>query len=144
MLAFKQTRDTQSSTYQDSIMIRRLVFIEEQNVPEDIEIDENEAACLHVVAYQNDKAVATARLYQLDDKSFKVQRVAVLAEERGKHYGNHLLLALEQAGKELGGERFILGAQSYAIPFYEKLGYVINSDEYLEAGISHYDMEKRL
>lgn len=144
MLTFASTVDTQSPIYKDSLQIRRTVFISEQQVDPTIEIDEKENQCIHLVAYNPlGKAIATARLYPLSQTALKIQRVAVLKEERRKHYGEELMQQIEQIARDKKFTTLVLGAQNHALPFYERLGYSIIGEEYEEAGILHHDMEKQ-
>ena len=145
MLHFKYTEDVHSSIYEDSLLIRQSVFISEQHVNPAIEIDDKEKDCVHLVAYnQQEKAVATARLFSLSPSSFKIQRVAVVKELRGKKYGNAIMKKIEEIAKEKHIKKLVLGAQNYAIPFYEKLGYSPEGEEYEEAGILHRHMKKNI
>lgn len=145
MLRFEQTTDIESPIYRDALEIRLNVFVNEQNVSPAIEIDEKESSCIHVVGYdENNNPVATARLFPLDKKNYKVQRVAVLLTERGKQLGKLLMEEMEAIAREDRAKRIILGAQNQALSFYEKLGYTIFGEEYEEAGILHHDVEKRI
>ncbi|NEW62088.1 GNAT family N-acetyltransferase [Granulicatella sp. zg-ZJ] len=141
---FYWTQDINSLIYQHGLIIRQDVFIKEQQVPEELEIDEYESLCHYVVLYKDDQPVATARLLPKTDVLAKVQRVAVVKTARGAHLGEKLMLEVERYAKILGFRTLTLGAQVHAIPFYEKLGYVIDSDEYDDAGIMHKDMKKIL
>lgn len=133
------------SVYEDALDIRKNVFVVEQSVPEELEIDELENECHYVVGYINTIPVTTARLYVTSDNYVKVQRVAVSQTYRGKHLGNQLMKEVEKYAKsELCATILKLGAQQYAVPFYEKLGYTVYSDSYLDAGIWHKDMYKDL
>lgn len=133
------------SVYEDALDIRKNVFVVEQSVPEELEIDELENECHYVVGYINAIPVTTARLYVTSDNYVKVQRVAVSQTYRGKHLGNQLMKEVEKYAKsELCATTLKLGAQQYAVPFYEKLGYTVYSDSYLDAGIWHKDMYKDL
>lgn len=145
MLTFETTKNIDSQIYLDSLSIRRKVFIEEQHVDPDIEIDEKEAACTHIVGYNdNQQPIVTARLYPLSSHAYKIQRVAVLKEYRGKHYGQEILAKIDDIAQREGIKNLHLGAQNQAISFYEQLGYVIDGEEYEEAGILHHDMKKIL
>jgi predicted GNAT family N-acyltransferase len=136
----------------DALSVRRRVFIEEQNVPESIEIDAYDAdpatspGALHVVAYADGRCVATGRLLldAHDGEYPHVGRVAVLREERGKGYGRDIMLALHDAARGRGMPGIMLGAQVHAIGFYETLGYVVRGDVFLDAGIEHRWMDLQL
>ncbi|MGX7025124.1 GNAT family N-acetyltransferase [Vagococcus hydrophili] len=142
-MEIKQTTDLNSPTYQDALKIRKEVFVKEQNIPLDIEIAQ-ESDCLHFVLYDNNQAKATVRLLDKGNHIFKVQRMAVLKEARKKGYAKQLLLFAEQSAKETGATKIVLGAQESALGFYESLNYLVEDDEYFEAGIRHFDMEKEL
>ena len=127
--------------------IRREVFIIEQEVPEDLEIDELdhlESAATHVLLYDNEQAVATARLKPYNDDAAKVQRVAVLRQCRGKGYGDAMMQVLEKLARSQNYREVVLDAQCHAAGFYEKLGYEIISDKFMDAGIEHVRMKNAL
>lgn len=144
-MIFEWTTDIESATYKDALKIRHNVFVEEQKVPLELEIDELEDKTLHVVGYFDGKAVATARIYEKYSKTYKIQRVAVDSELRGQQLGAKLMQEVERYISEIGGHAMVLDAQDYAMPFYEKLGFkVTNSEGFLDAGIPHHSMEKEL
>ena len=124
--------------------LRRTVFIEEQNVPEADEVDGRDAGAVHLLARVDGRAVGTARLLVSGD-SGKIGRVCVLAEMRGKGIG---ALLIEAAVREFAANPAIgkvkLSAQINALPFYERLGFTAEGDEYLDAGIVHRDMFRTL
>jgi len=138
------TTDLDSNTYKDALTIRHDVFVVEQKVPMELEVDSLEDQTDHIVLYHNDEAVATARIYNLDNDTYKVQRVATLKKHRGQGYGKKLMQEIEQKVKTLGGSKLTLGGQNTALAFYEKLGYQIESDEFMDAGIPHHTMVKYL
>lgn len=125
--------------------IRREVFIEEQQVPEDLELDEYDATATHFLVMNDRKTVGTARFRPYDSAGTgKVERVAVLASERGKGTGAALMLFIEEYAKEQGYRQLKLNAQIQAKDFYERLGYVGYGDLFLDAGIEHISMQKKL
>ncbi|MBO8164940.1 MAG: GNAT family N-acetyltransferase [Brevibacillus sp.] len=131
----------------DALFVRRRVFIEEQNVPESLEVDEYdrpEAPTIHFVAYRDGKPVGAGRLRVYDRQTGKVERVAVLDSERGTGLGRELMLAMEQTARDEGFSQLKLNAQCHAQPFYEKLGYKPIGDVFDEAGIDHIAMVKSL
>lgn len=125
------------------LTIRETVFIEEQNVPRELEVDGLDDECRHCLAMLDDKAVATARVRVLED-CFKFQRVAVLPFARGSGIGAGLMRFVMRELPSIypdGPKRFFLSSQVSAIGFYERLGFKVCSDIYLDAGIEHRDME---
>jgi predicted GNAT family N-acyltransferase len=132
--------------------IRRRVFIEEQGVPEDIEIDEHDLpnawgkSALHALLASDDVPIATGRLLLEagPPHNAHVGRVAVLAEHRGSGAGKALMEALQDRARELGYQGITLAAQLHAVGFYEKLGYVARDDVFLDAGIEHRWMDLSL
>ncbi|MDF2558112.1 MAG: family acetyltransferase YjcF [Bacillales bacterium] len=121
--------------------IRRTVFIEEQQVPEDLEIDDLEESSTHFLVIDGEKAVGAGR-FRIKDGYGKIERICVLKEERGRKIGNLLMARIEDYAKEINMETVKLEAQVHAIPFYEKLGYDICSEEFMDAGIPHRLMTK--
>jgi predicted GNAT family N-acyltransferase len=137
---------------ESALNVRRRVFIEEQGVPEEEEIDRYDGdpsavgGVVHVLAMLDGFGVATGRLL-LDyaaGENAHIGRVAVLAEQRGKGYGRAVMLALHDLARERGLPGITLGAQLHAIAFYERLGYVARGDIFLDAGIEHRWMDVRL
>jgi predicted GNAT family N-acyltransferase len=128
--------------------IRKEVFVEEQGVPEDLEIDEFDASpesCHHVLVMDGEQPIAAARWRPYGEKTAKLQRVAVLKAWRGQGVGKALILAMEQHARELGYEASVLDGQCQAEPFYRKLGYsVISEEPFYDAGILHVRMKKKL
>ena len=120
--------------------VRFTVFVEEQGVPREIELDELDAVCLHAVVFEQGKAIATGRL--LPDGH--IGRMAVLKEWRNRGVGALMLDGLMMKAKERGDEEVVLSAQVHAVPFYRAHGFVTDGDEYMEAGIRHQAMKRRL
>lgn len=141
----KTIQITNEEQYGQALAIRKTVFVEEQEVPIEIEIDENEHVATHVLAY-DDKGnpVATGRIRPYAEGVGKMERIAVLQEVRNGHgFGRMVMNKLEEIGRELGFRKFVLEAQTHAEKFYEKLGYQTISEPFWEAGILHVKMEKQ-
>lgn len=131
--------------YDQCLDIRMKVFVDEQKVPPDIEVDEYEDVCTHFVLFDDaGEAVGTVRYRPIDDGLVKVERMAVLKDHRGKKYGYDLMEGVHQHARSAGHLKAKLGAQVHAIPFYEKLGYEVASDEFDDAGIPHKYMVREL
>ncbi len=143
MICIKETSNLSSQTYQDALTIRKEVFVDEQQVPLSIEIDQ-EDVCIHFVLYDNEVPQATVRIQEKDNLVYKIQRMAVLKSARKKGYGRQLMTYVEEFAKHNHMNELMLGAQDHAIPFYEALGYQVFGEEYLDAGIKHFDMKKEL
>lgn len=127
----------------DAFLIRKVVFVEEQKVPEHLEIDELEEEAIHFVGYLDDQAVAASRLRFVEGKG-KLERICVRKEHRGKSYGKQMITEMERIVSKHKINETTLSAQVQAIPFYEGLGYKVVSGEYMDAGIPHVTMEKTL
>jgi predicted GNAT family N-acyltransferase len=122
--------------------IRFTVFVDEQRVPPQLEMDEHDAASIHALAFahQGGAAVGTGRL--LPDGH--IGRMAVLKEWRGRGVGRELLRALVQKARSRGHREVVLAAQVHALAFYAAEGFEPEGPVYQEAGIDHQDMRRRL
>ncbi|WP_053269445.1 GNAT family N-acetyltransferase [Pseudomonas chlororaphis] len=116
--------------------IREAVFIVEQSVPPELEWDADDDSAAHFLALEGDFPIGTARL--LPDG--QVGRVSVLKDWRGLKVGDALMQAVIGEAEKRGLKQLMLSAQVQATAFYERLGFSIVSEEFLEAGIPHVDM----
>lgn len=123
--------------------LRKLVFVQEQQVPEEMELDEFDATALHGVAQIDGKVVGVLRLLVEDNKGH-LGRLAVSKELRGQGIGQQLVILTEAKAKELNLSEIYFHAQTHAMPFYEKLGYQTRGEVFDEAGIEHIEMYKDL
>lgn len=127
------------------LTIRRKVFIEEQQVEEQLEIDGLDDEATHFIARKAGENIATARLRVLNSNTAKIERMAVLKEHRGSKVGKSLLeFILEMLRNIEDVETVKLSSQTQAVKFYEDFGFIICSDEYLDANIPHFDMILKL
>ncbi|MEK4275324.1 GNAT family N-acetyltransferase [Paenibacillus sp. FSL R7-0026] len=133
---------------EQALGIRHHVFVIEQQVPAEIEIDQYDVISPdvhHVLLSTDGQAVATGRLIYYSKDTAKMQRIAVLESHRSFGYGRVLLLAMEELARELGLTYSVLDAQCQAQKFYEKLGYeVISEEPFYDADILHVRMKKGL
>jgi predicted GNAT family N-acyltransferase len=120
--------------------IRFTVFVEEQGVPVELEMDEHDPHCVHALAYAGGRAIATGRL--LPDGH--IGRMAVLKEWRGRGAGRAMLRRLLDAARARGDREVVLAAQVQALGFYRAEGFAAVGAVYEEAGIPHQDMRLAL
>src|SRR5215470_3296290 len=119
--------------------IRMRVFVREQGVPADIELDRDDQRAIHFLATANGKAIATARVV-MHRKSAKIGRMAVLKSYRQKSVGTVLLKRAVAAAKRRNARRIYLNAQVAVIGFYERQGFRCIGPVFDEAGIAHRKM----
>ena len=117
--------------------IRYKVFVIGQNCPEDIEWEFEEEST-HFLVFDNNKAVATAR-HRKTINGYKLERFAVLDTVRGKGYGHLILKAILDDLKDFK-DMIYMHAQSEVLPFYQKMGFISEGEEFEEAGIMHFKM----
>lgn len=125
------------------IQVRKSVFVNEQHVPPDIEIDEFESVSTHFIGYSNENPVAASRLRFVGAYG-KLERICVLSPHRGQSYGKMMIDYMENEIKRTGFSKAKLNAQTHARKFYEALGYHAISEEFMDAGIPHITMIKDL
>jgi predicted GNAT family N-acyltransferase len=142
------TRITSEQELHQAFQIRVEVFVEEQQVPKDLELDEYDVApdaARHVLLADGLHPAATGRFIAYQPDTAKMQRIAVRQLYRGKGVGRQLMEALEAWAKEEGFAFSLLDAQCQAESFYSKLGYeTISTETFLDAGIPHVRMRKKL
>jgi ElaA protein len=127
----------------DVLEIRRVVFIEGQDVPEHEERDGRDDEAIHLIAFQDGQPVGTARML-VSDGVGKIGRVAVLSEMRGRGLGKAIMQAALDELRAEGVTQAKLAAQTHALGFYEALGFEAHGPEFLDAGILHRDMTRAL
>lgn len=138
------TEDTQSQIYQDSLAIRLEIFIDEQGYPDGSELDELEEETIHLVLYEDQQAIATNRIYQVNNETYRIERVAVRKNARKRGLGERLIKEAEAKIIELDGKKITLKSEDIAITFYKRFGYKPAGDEIMEYGFSHQAMMKKI
>lgn len=121
----------------DAMMIRKKVFIQEQDVPVELEVDEFEAVSKHFIAYLDKAPVATGRMREFDGY-IKFERIASLKSMRGKGFGKKLMSYMQDYA-EINYPKYKLKmhAQETAISFYTQIGWISIGEIFEEAGIKH-------
>lgn len=149
-MAFHIDRVETAADMAAALSVRTRVFVEEQHVPIEEEVDAYDDASatgvVHVLGRLDGLPIATARLLleTHGDGYPHIGRVAVLAEHRGRGYGREVMAALHREARMRGFAGVTLAAQTHAIGFYAGLGYVARGPVFLDAGIEHRDMDLRL
>jgi len=145
------TKEARPGWFDEAMVIRETVFIEEQAVPENEERDDYDETAMHWLAWTADTEtpVATARMIPYQEGCqmrpvAKIGRVAVLKTHRGTGLGKILMDAVLAACIDEGYDQAILDAQTRVIPFYERLGFISEGEEFLDANIPHFRMRKSL
>ena len=116
--------------------IRYKVFVVEQAIAKEEEFDAiDQSQPIYAVIYDQNLPVATARLVIDNEKTCRVSRVATLEEYRGQGYGSQVVQAIESCGLKEGFKHCLIHADLRAVPFYQKLGYQICSEIFIEDGV---------
>lgn len=130
---------------QAATAVRQAVFIEEQGIAPDLEMDGLDATALHALATNRlGQSVATGRMVVLSPGVSRIGRMAVLRGLRGGRLGQQVLGALVQAAIDRGDHELVLHAQTSAQAFYERAGFAVSGPRYEEAGLPHVPMQRRL
>ena len=125
--------------------IRTAVFVQEQQIPEEMEWDAADANCLHAVAFNRfGMALGTGRLLEHAPGVAKIGRMAVLQPMRGAAVGRAVLEALVTAARDRGERELLLHAQASAVGFYARAGFAVRGEPFTEAGIPHLEMVRAL
>ena len=119
--------------------IRKIVFIEGQNVPYDEEMDDLDDDATQIIACLEDKAVGCGRIRFVGQRT-KLERLAVLPEYRGQGIGKEILNFMVAHSRGKGAAEAMMHAQCYANEFYRKCGFRPRGAKFMEAGIRHVEM----
>lgn len=130
---------------EDASNLRRVVFIEEQKIPEEMEWDEHDETSLHAVSRNRlGQVIATGRLLPTEEGVGRIGRMAVHRTLRGGGHGAAVMETLEDAARSRSDREVVLSAQRSAEAFYRRLGYAVSGMPYDEAGIAHIEMRRML
>ena len=123
--------------------LRHDVFVVEQGVPEELEVDEDDRVAVHLAALSDGHVIGTLRILRRG-RTAKIGRMAVSASSRKKGLGRELMEFAAANASRHGAEEVILGAQLTAREFYKRLGYVEEGAVFDDGGIPHMMMRKKL
>ena len=127
-----------------AIDVRMQVFVAEQSVPPEEELDEADATAIHAVALYQGQAIGTGRLVVREDAAAQIGRMAVRQTWRRHGVGGLILQTLEEEARAQGLTTSVLHAQEYVKSFYAAHGYHEHGETFLEVGIPHIEMRKQL
>ena len=140
-MSFRIITGDWESVREDAQRVRIEVFVIEQNVPFELEWDEDDEVSTHAIAYDEEgQPVATGRL--LPDGH--IGRMAVIKPLRGSGLGTEILQALLHQARREGHKNLLLHAQTHALAFYEKQGFIAEGEEFSEANMPHRLMRLKL
>lgn len=124
----------------EAFLVRQEVFIREQKVPAELELDEFDPSAIHALAHLGARCIGTGRLVDLGSGLYQIGRMAILAQFRNQGIGLQILEKLIGLAKSQGAKSIMLHSQIVAMPFYEKLGFKPEGPIYDEVGIPHRNM----
>lgn len=127
-----------------AMTVRWPVFVEEQGVPADEERDLSDLISVHALAEIDGQVVGTGRLVLEGDYAGHIGRIAVLPDQRRRGIATRIIAILEQQAQTRGFSEITLHAQTYVQELYAKSGYTVSGPQFLEAGIDHLPMKKRI
>lgn len=139
------TRESAPDDFEKAWQLRLEVFVKEQHVPIELEQDKADDEAQHWLLLENDLPVATGRFIAYQEGCqmrpvAKIGRIAVKKEARGNHLGERMMQEILRYVQAEDYDQAILDAQTPVVPFYEKLGFRAEGDEFEDAGIMHYRM----
>ena len=129
---------------ESALAVRHRVFVQEQKIPAEEEIDDADGSAVHAIAISNGIVVGAGRLVLQDDGTGKIGRMAVDREHRNHGIGARILELLESAARARGCAEAVLHAQEYVKGFYSRREYVEFGEPFLEVEIPHVAMRKVL
>lgn len=127
-----------------AVSVRMRIFVVEQQIPAEEELDEEDATATHAVAIHQEQVVGTGRLIYRGESTAQIGRMAVDQQFRRQGVGGLILQCLEEEARSQGIGQCILHAQEYVKSFYAGHGYQERGDVFLEANIRHVEMYKEL
>ena len=121
------------------LRIRKIVFIKEQKVPEELEIDGLDKMAKHVIVLYKNKVIGCTRIRFIGKKA-KLERISLLKHCRGKGFGKFLMEFLINYCKNNKAKTIVMNAQFYLKDYYSRFGFKPKGKSFMEAGIKHIEM----
>ncbi len=129
---------------ESAVAVRFRVFVSEQSIPPEEELDEADATATHSIALHGGRVVGAGRLVLREDGYAQIGRMAVDKEWRRRGVGSLILGFLEESARAQGRTQSLLHAQEYVKSFYAAHGYREHGEVFLEVEIPHLEMRKQL
>ena len=124
---------------QSAFDLRTEVFVHEQHVPTELELDELDKTAVHVIVVEDNEVIGCGRIIMQGSTAW-IGRVAVKKSYRGRGVGKSLMETMMQISVDSGAKTISLHAQIHVEPFYRKLGYIPHGKTFMDAGIEHIEM----
>jgi len=135
---------TQNMDLQAAFQVRRVVFVEEQGISEELDFDGLDRQAVHLVVKDGERVIGTARVRFLDDKQAKIERMAILKPFRRQGIGSRMISFLIKELETRHVEQVVVYAQIKTVAFYRVCGFKLSGSPFLEAGIHHMKMLRRI
>lgn len=132
------------SELEAAFKVRKQVFVTEQGIPEDIELDDRENEALHMVVQDGAKVIGTARVMFLDNGQAKLERMAILKPYRRQGIGSKVIAFINEELRNRQVKQVILHAMYSVVAFYQHCGFETSGPTFWEAGIKHIKMQRNL
>jgi len=124
--------------------VRLQVFVEEQGISEELELDDLDQEALHMVVKDGERVIGTARVLFLTANQAKIERMAILKPFRRRGIGKGIMSFLNEELRNKQVEQVVLHAQYAVVAFYKSCGFEESGLPFQEAGIKHIKMERQL
>jgi len=135
---------TNDRELKEAFDVRKEVFVEEQGISEDLELDGYDSEALHMVVKDGERVIGTARVLFLTASEAKIERMAILEPFRCKGVGRRIISFLNEELRNRQVQQVVLHAQYPVVAFYKSCGFVESGSPFWEAGIKHIKMQRRL
>jgi N-acetylglutamate synthase-like GNAT family acetyltransferase len=136
--------DHGTKEYQQMVNLRNEILRKPLGLAFDTSELEREKEDVLMGAFEDDKLLGCCLLTKIDDRTMRLRQMAVPSGMQGKGIGRALMIFCENVARDMGFKRLILPARKTALGFYEKQGYSVTGEEFVEVTIPHYVMEKAL
>ncbi len=135
---------TSDGELKEAFEVRKKVFVEEQGIADNLELDDYDREALHMVVKDGERVIGTARVLFLANNQAKIERMAILKPFRRKGIGRRIISFLNEELIKRQVEQVVLHAQHTVVDFYKSCGFEKSGSPFWEAGIKHIKMQRQL